>query len=140
MVYFENHGSGLHRLIYTSRATCPETMRGEIAEIVAGSAVRNRAVAVTGALLAYDGWFVQALEGSYDTLKPLFDRIAADPRHTDVTLKAVEPAASRLFSRWGMKEGRPPAEGARFDIGAAKAADLLALLKLAALNPARRAA
>jgi hypothetical protein len=140
MNHVENHGSGLHRLIYVSRAASPENMASEIGAIVIKAAAKNRALAVTGALLAYDGWFVQVLEGSYDTLKPLFDRIAADPRHRDVRLKLVEPAASRLFSRWGMKEGRAPAEGVGFDIGSAEGKDLLPLLKLAALGPARRAA
>ena len=140
MNYFENHGSGLHRLIYISRSASADTTAGELGEIVAKAAAKNRALAVTGVLLAYDGWFVQALEGSYLTLKPLFERIAADPRHSDVVLKAVDPAKSRLFSRWGMKEGRAPAEGAGFDIGSAKAQDLLALLKLAAMTTVRRAA
>jgi hypothetical protein len=137
---FDNHGSGLHRLIYVSRAASPEAMDGEIGEIVAKAAAKNRALAVTGVLLAYDGWFVQALEGSYGTLKPLFDRIAADPRHTDVVLKMVELAPSRLFSRWGMKQGRAPTAGVGFDIGASTANDLLNLLKLAVLTTDRRAA
>ena len=140
MNYFKNHGNGLHRLIYVSRAVDRETLSGEIAGIVAKSSAKNRALAVTGVLLAYDGWFVQALEGSYATLKPLFDRIAADPRHTDVDLKMVEAAYARLFSRWGMKEGRVPPEGVGLDIGAATGEELLPLLKIAALTSMRRAA
>ncbi len=142
MTYFEHHGSGLHRLIYISRSTMATdgSADAEIADIVASSSQRNRAVAVTGVLLAYNGWFIQALEGSYDTLKPLYDHISTDPRHSDVILKIVEPAATRLFSRWGMKQGRAPAEGVGFDVASAKAKDLLQLLKLAALSTVRRAA
>ncbi len=140
MNYFPNHGSGLHRLIYVSRAVDGVATPVEIANLVAKSAVKNRALAITGVLMAYDGWFIQVLEGSYVTLKPLFEQIAADPRHTDVVLKMVEPAPVRLFSRWDMKEGRVPSEGVGFDIGSATGKDLLPLLKLAALTTARRAA
>ena len=148
MAYFENHGSGLHRLIYISRAisaSSPEAAAqadAEIDAIVARSAEKNRALAVTGVLLVYNGWFIQALEGSYDTLKPLYERIATDPRHTDVTLKGVSAAPTRLFSRWAMKQGRKAAPGAGegFDMAAATADDLLRLLKLATLPALRRAA
>ena len=146
MAYLENHGSGLHRLIYISRALPSQGPDGEaassaeIAGIVARAAEKNRALAVTGVLLAYNGWFIQALEGSHDTLKPLYDRIGADPRHGEIVLKVVEAAQTRLFSRWGMKQGRAPAAGVGFDVATAKAPDLLQLLKLAALAPARRAA
>lgn len=148
MAYLENHGSGLHRLIYISRALPSQGPDGEaassaeIAGIVARAAEKNRALAVTGVLLAYNGWFIQALEGSYDTLKPLYERIATDPRHTDVTLKGVSAAPTRLFSRWAMKQGRKAAPGAGegFDMAAATADDLLRLLKLATLPALRRAA
>jgi len=144
MAYFENHGSGLHRLIYVSRSLRPPGPEAdaEIADIVLRSAEKNRALAVTGALLIYNGRFIQALEGSYDTLKPLYERIADDPRHTEVRLKAVTAAPGRLFSRWAMKQGRKPAAGSgeAFDMAAAKAEDLLSLLKLATLTPLRRAA
>ena len=142
MAYFENHGSGLHRLVYVSRSHMPTdgSADAEIADIVAKSSQRNRSVAVTGVLLAYNGWFIQALEGSYDTLKPLYDRICGDPRHGEVILKIVEPATARLFNRWGMKQGRAPAEGIGFQVETAKAQDLLQLLKLAALTSFKRAA
>ena len=124
MAYFENHGSGLHRLIYVSRSLRPPGPEAdaEIADIVLRSAEKNRALAVTGALLIYNGRFIQALEGSYDTLKPLYERIADDPRHTEVRLKAVTarpgapvqplgheagPQARRGLGR-GVRHGRPP--------------------------------
>ncbi len=141
MQYFDDFGHGLHRITYVSRSLMPTTPAGEktIADLVAASAVNNRAKAITGALLMYNGWFVQSLEGSRADIKPLFDKIAADPRHTDVVLKSVQLAEKRVFARWGMKQGRQP-DGVAFDIAAASADDLLSLLQLSALAPASRAA
>ena len=98
-----------------------------------------KAQPVAGALLFYDGWFVQALEGTRDVVKPLYDRIAADPRHTGVKLVAVEAVEKRIFWRWGMKQVAPPSRPA-FDIGAASADELLALLKLSAMSRLAKAA
>ncbi len=141
MQFFPNYGYGLHRLVYVSRSMMgPPDRDAGIADLVARSAANNRGRAVTGILLVCDGWFIQALEGSREALKPLYEIIAADPRHADVMLKGVEPASRRIFSRWGMKQGRTPPEGAGFDIAAASAEDLLSLLKLSSLSPVSRAA
>jgi hypothetical protein len=103
---FDNHGSGLHRLIYVSRAASPEAMDGEIGEIVAKAAAKNRALAVTGVLLAYDGWFVQALEGSYGTLKPLFDRSAPHRRGAEDGGAGAEPPVQPLGHETGSRAHR----------------------------------
>ena len=138
MNYFPNNGYGLHRAIYLSRAVAGQD-EGAVAAIVAKSAANNRARSVTGALIAYDGWFLQALEGSCETLKPLFDLIAADPRHCDVMLKSVAPVEKRVFARWGMKQGQLP-DASVLDIQTADADVLLSILKLSVLAPAARAA
>lgn len=140
MHFFPNYGFGLHRLIYVSRSTLPpETLENELAAIVAASSRRNRQRSVTGALVAYDRWFIQALEGTRDVVQPLFERIAADPRHAEVRLVSVEPTDKRLFARWGMRQGAAPA-GAVFNIGSASEQELLALLKLSAMaGPAKAA-
>ncbi len=137
-----DQGKGLYRLIYNSRSTSlqGEARDGEIAAILACSQQRNRMLGVTGALLSYNGWYVQALEGPYPTVRPLFDKIARDPRHTDVQLRILEPVPERMFSRWAMKRARAPDRPEGFDIAAASPDDLLQLLKLATLSPVRRAA
>src|ERR1700759_2049720 len=120
MQFFPDYGYGLHRVIYVSRSLIGDApdYDQQVAALVARSAAENRARSLTGALLAYDGWFVQALEGSREALHPLYEKIAADPRHTDVDLQRVDPAPRRIFARWGMNQGkRPPGPG--FDIAAA---------------------
>jgi hypothetical protein len=133
MNYFPNHGHGLHRLIYVSRSNLSgDDVDRDIGEIVASAAANNSALAVTGALLATHGWFVQVLEGSYATLKPLFDTIAADRRHRDVDLKLVEAAQSRLFEGWSMRQVNPPADEVQMDISATSGKDLIQLLSFIA--------
>lgn len=141
MDYFPDYGFGLHRVIYVSRLRLPvgEQADFELDQIAATSSRRNRSRAITGALLFYDGWCVQALEGSRDVVKPLYERISADPRHSEVKLKAVQVADKRVFWRWGMKRVAPPA-GQPFDIGSATADELLALLRLSAMAPFAKAA
>jgi Sensors of blue-light using FAD len=135
--YFPSNGYGLHQALYLSRcAVCVDAAM--VAEIAATSAIRNRARAVTGALIAYDGWFLQVLEGSCQTLKPLFETIAADPRHAEVVLKSVQPIKKRLFPR-GMKHGRAP-DAAVFALDKASPDDLLSILKLSVLSAAPLAA
>ena len=139
--YVPNHGYGLHRLIYRSRSLLPDDgpSQTELDALVAAAASENRAMTITGALLATEGWFVQALEGPSDMLKAAFDCIASDPRHTAVELCAVEPIDKRLFGRWAMKQGRPFLPQG-LDIGSASAEELLSLLQLATLPAAVKAA
>ncbi len=143
----ENFGNGLHRLVYVSRmcAIGPADLNGEVEAIVAVSQRNNAAVAVTGMLLAYEGCFVQALEGSHQTISDLYDRIACDERHTDLKIIGAEAVASRTFGGWSMRAGRRPANPgeARFDPYVMSAKDLTALLSLSAAlsrNPKRAAA
>ncbi len=139
MQYFPNHGNGLHRVIYVSQAKSDGMPEDVISDIATKAASNNAAVAVTGVLLSYNGWFVQALEGSHDVVKPLFERIAQDPRHHKVTLKSVDGVDARAFGRWGMKLGRAPLSGAGLEMGEASADELFQLLKFAALSPPARA-
>ncbi len=140
MQYVPNHGYGLHRLIYRSRSRLPADgpSQTELDDLVAQAATDNRAMTITGALLAIDGWFVQALEGPSDMLKAAFDCIVTDPRHTAVELRAVEPIDKRLFGRWAMKQGRPDIPRG-LDIGSASAEELLSVLQLATLPPLLKA-
>jgi hypothetical protein len=100
--------TGLVRLIYASRwgASVREDLHHVARAIVAHSIQNNRAVDVTGLLLVHGGWFVQALEGQADAVRAVFARIAADPRHFDVTVLASGSADQRLFSDWSMAERR----------------------------------
>ncbi len=90
----------------------------------------NDAKAVSGALLVYGEVFIQALEGDHASVKPLFERIEADPRHQDVALKGVEPLERRHFERWGMRLGRPPPSKGGIDLAALRGPELVTMLRL----------
>ena len=93
----------LHRLLYVSRADAEgRTFEALTEDVVAVSARNNARVGVTGLLVAFDGWFLQALEGSRQETSATFSRIAKDPRHSVLELISAGPIDARLFGRWSM--------------------------------------
>lgn len=59
---------------------------------------------ITGALLATGHIFFQIIEGPRIEIDNLYNRIKADPRHTDVVLLSMEDGAlTRLCPDWSMK-------------------------------------
>ncbi len=94
----------LYRLIYCSRATLPAktTIETELPRILARSARRNAQDGITGALLAYDGWFLQALEGPPVKVADTYARLSRDPRHQSLRLIHVEAISQRSFTSWSM--------------------------------------
>jgi hypothetical protein len=57
---------------------------------------------VTGVLLFDRNYFLQCLEGSREDVTATFLRIAADPRHANITLISVHDVEERDFSDWTM--------------------------------------
>ena len=94
------------RLIYSSQfgsgfPVLPADQEDEIGKIVRASIRNNRKVAITGMLLAHQGWFIQALEGPAQAVAETYARILTDPRHSNATMLANTPA-KREFSSWNM--------------------------------------
>ncbi|HEY1411328.1 MAG TPA: BLUF domain-containing protein [Rhodopila sp.] len=101
----------LYRLIYCSRdiiaqmvpdAVTPDGLEREIRAILATARARNAAADVTGALLSTTSGFAQVLEGPRDAVERTFERIGADPRHTNVTVLSFTPTERRSFPDWSM--------------------------------------
>ena len=89
----------LVRLMYASRAT--ETVRPEVLNaILRKSTQNNPAVGVTGVLCFSGNIYLQVLEGGRSHVSALYNRIAADPRHSDVVLLSYEDIAERGFAGW----------------------------------------
>ena len=57
---------------------------------------------VTGVLCFSEGIFLQVLEGGRSAVDQLYNRIAADPCHTDVELLCYEEIGERRFAGWSM--------------------------------------
>ena len=91
----------LVRLMYASRATepvRPETLNA----ILKKSTHDNPGIGVTGVLCFSGDIFLQVLEGGRSHVSKLYNRIAQDPRHTDVVLLSYEEIDERSFAGWSM--------------------------------------
>jgi hypothetical protein len=91
----------LVRLIYASQLPVPLT-KEDIAQILAASQRRNRALEITGYLCVSATHALQCLEGERDAVNTLYNHIAADTRHGNVTLMRYVEPWRRLFPVWDM--------------------------------------
>ncbi|MGM9487936.1 BLUF domain-containing protein [Ideonella sp. YS5] len=91
----------LVRLMYASRAAKPLDPE-ELTHILRYARSANPKVGVTGVLCSTGDLFIQVLEGGRAAVNRLYNRIAADARHTEVTLLAYEEIAERRFAGWAM--------------------------------------
>jgi hypothetical protein len=93
--------AAMKRLIYASQAT-HDIDPDELVEILELSRRNNEAAGVSGMLLYCGQSFLQMLEGDADVLAATYDRIAGDPRHTNLRLLADLDVPGRLFPDWTM--------------------------------------
>ena len=91
----------LVRLMYASRAV-PAIDHEELVTILRQSKTNNPGSGVTGVLCFSGGIFLQVLEGGRSAVNRLYNRIATDPRHTDVELLLYEEIGERRFASWSM--------------------------------------
>ena len=91
----------LVRLMYASRAV-PAVDQEELIAILKKSKVNNPKAGVTGVLCFSEGIFMQVLEGGRTAVNQLYNRIAADARHSDVVLLHYDEIAERRFAGWSM--------------------------------------
>jgi hypothetical protein len=93
----------LVRLMYASRAAAGVD-QDELVAIVRKSKANNPALGITGVLCMClnERIFMQVLEGGRTGVNRLYNRIAADPRHTDVELMSYEEIGERRFAGWSM--------------------------------------
>lgn len=91
----------LFQLLYLSRTRLDWT-EAELAALAAHAQDRNTRDALTGLLLYGNGHFLQLLEGRRQPLLLTYDRIARDPRHTDLRVLLDASVARRTFPRWAM--------------------------------------
>ncbi len=94
----------LYRLLYVSCAveTDPSCLVEQAEAIARVSALHNAQGGLTGALAVGAGWFAQVLEGVSRPLLATFDRIIADPRHTDIRVLDFGVIETRDFANWSM--------------------------------------
>ena len=66
------------------------------------SKANNPKAGVTGVLCFSEGVFMQVLEGGRNAVNTLYNRIAADARHSEVVLLSYEEISERRFGGWSM--------------------------------------
>ncbi|MEK9661467.1 MAG: BLUF domain-containing protein [Alphaproteobacteria bacterium] len=117
----------VHQVIYSSRAA-DGIGADSLQAILDAARVNNAALGVTGALIYYDGLFLQILEGPKGAVESLAARIADDPRHSDMTIFHTADIDGRVFGDWQMAWLDPaPGDIARWaDLETASLADLRA--------------
>ena len=91
----------LVRLMYASRAV-PAVDQEELLSILRKSKSNNPGVGITGVLCFSEGIFLQVLEGGRSAVNQLYNRIAADTRHTQVELLSYDEIGERRFAGWSM--------------------------------------
>ena len=91
----------LVRLMYVSRAV-PAIDQEELIAILRKSKANNPNLGVTGVLCFSEGIFLQVLEGGRSAVNRLYNKIAADARHTQVELLSYEEIGERRFAGWSM--------------------------------------
>ena len=100
--------SEVFRIVYCSRNAIGRDVAGRDLDQILEAARRNNAqVGVTGALLYSKGFFAQVLEGPFEAVQQVFERIQIDHRHTDVVILTAENASDRNFADWDMAYAEP---------------------------------
>ena len=92
------------RLIYRSHSLLPDGGKDAagLAAILKQARAGNAERGITGALMLYDDWFAQVLEGPQAAVETLFARIKQDPRHNSIRLYDAGTVPARLFGKWAM--------------------------------------
>lgn len=89
------------QLCYTSLCT-PGV---DVEDILQQSRHNNAVDGITGLLWHGDGRFLQVLEGPEASVSEAYHRIAADPRHHDLTIWSDRAVETRQFGYWSMERG-----------------------------------
>lgn len=89
---------------YVSSAV-PLLSGADLEDILEKSREKNRRLGVTGMLLYKDGNILQVLEGEPESVLPLYDTIARDPRHRGVIKLYSRTIERRDFEQWSMAYG-----------------------------------
>lgn len=107
----------IYHVLYRSRATQAFT-EADLQALLEQSRTYNAQQRITGLLLCSDGQFVQLFEGPEAVVRPLYARIQADPRHTQVVTVSDGPGPQRWFADWHMAFGHVDAPELHHVLGA----------------------
>lgn len=94
----------VYKIVYCSKNRLDDSgeSTAEIRRILTLSRQNNRRLDVSGALLFNRGCFAQVLEGRREAVQHIYERIACDDRHREITMLQAGYAGPRDFSEWSM--------------------------------------
>ncbi|RYF03002.1 MAG: BLUF domain-containing protein [Oxalobacteraceae bacterium] len=106
------HADPLRQILYHSWAVG----RPDLDSILAVSKRNNGIDGITGILLCDGRSYLQVLEGPQDSVTTTYERICADPRHSDITIISDQLIEQRDFAYWSMEVREPgqPSDDATF--------------------------
>ncbi len=88
-------------LIYTSWARS-DLRLDELEAIILSARINNPLQGISGVLIFNGSAFMQILEGVPSEVDELAQRLAADKRHTNMSIRHEQPLAARSFPDWAM--------------------------------------
>lgn len=93
----------MHLIVYTSEYLGDQTVIGEQLKEISTVAKRNNPqLGITGLLFFHAQRFLQIVEGEQEQLSELMDKLADDPRHTNIERLIDSPIEKRGFAQWNM--------------------------------------
>ncbi|TAF64273.1 MAG: BLUF domain-containing protein [Cytophagales bacterium] len=120
----------LSYLVYISYRKLSDNAN-EIEEILKSALKNNPSHEITGVLLYSTHKFIQYLEGGYEDVMWLYEKIKQDNRHEYMVLLSVGNIETRVFPNWYMGNKHLPSDEVDFltDINAQDKITLKKLLK-----------
>lgn len=88
-------------IVYLSQAVHPLS-DADLQQLLSQCQRNNARLGVTGILFYSHGHIAQLMEGEPEVLEPLFERILADGRHSNVHKLVQKPIKFRSFPSWSM--------------------------------------
>ena len=81
-----------------------------LAGILSVARRNNPREGITGALICRHDLYLQLIEGPADAIDALYERIAADDRHTNIAVLLTEEVGERMFPAWAMLDDTAPSQ------------------------------
>ncbi|WP_151087835.1 BLUF domain-containing protein [Hymenobacter baengnokdamensis] len=100
---------GCYSIVYISTAIV-DFREAELVQLLRRSRCFNQKANITGVLMYGGGRFMQVLEGCPGAVRPLYTRIAADPRHGRLERLADGFMPRREFTGWHMSFAPLPSD------------------------------
>lgn len=99
-----SESKNLYQFVYISRITslglAGASTLNDIAEV---SIKNNKADAISGILCYGNGYFLQCVEGSEESLTNLKNRVLVDNRHKDIQILDFSEIFERRFTGWSLR-------------------------------------